>query len=236
MTELAGKVVLVTGANRGMGSEYVTQLLDRGVAKVYAAARDPEMITVAEDRVVPLRLDVSSAASIEEASRTATDLSVLINNAGIGTVASVLSKDSSALRTLLDINLLGPLELASKFADRIADRSGAIVNVSSVLAWLPVGAAYGVSKAALWSATESMRLELAPRGVQVVGVYVGLVDSDMGRSVSDGPKSDPAYVVRQVLDGIEAGDEDVLADEFSRQVRKSLNVSAQQRVAQAFGH
>jgi NAD(P)-dependent dehydrogenase (short-subunit alcohol dehydrogenase family) len=214
-----------------MGREYVVQLLDRGVAKVYAAARDPQTIEATDNRVVPLQLDVTSPASIAEAASAATDVSILINNAGIADVASVIGKDTSRIRLLLETNLLGPLALASAFADRIADRSGAIVNVSSVLAWLPIGAAYGVSKAALWSATESMRLELTPRGVQVVGVYVGLVDTDMGRRASDAPKSDPADVVRQVLDGIEAGDEDVLADELSRQVRESLNASAHERIA-----
>lgn len=94
---------------------------------------------------------------------------------------------------------------------------------------------HGVSKAAMWSATESMRIELAPRGVQVVGVYVGLVDTDMGR-FADAPKSDPADVVRQVLDGIEAGKEDVLADEMSRQVRASLNVPARERIARLMGN
>ncbi|MDQ2638433.1 MAG: SDR family NAD(P)-dependent oxidoreductase, partial [Actinomycetota bacterium] len=105
---------------------------------------------------------------------------------------------------------------------------GAIVNVASVLAWLPVGGTYGVSKAAVWSATDAMRLELAPRGVQVLGVYVGLVDTDMA-SFSDSPKSDPVDVVRQVLDGIEAGADEVLADEMTRAVRTQLNLPIGER-------
>jgi NAD(P)-dependent dehydrogenase (short-subunit alcohol dehydrogenase family) len=111
--------------------------------------------------------------------------------------------------------------MASTFADRIAERSGAIVNVASVLAWMPVGASYGVSKAAMWSATDAMRTELGPRGVQVVGVFVGLVDTDMAK-FTDYPKSDPAEVVRQVLDGIESGADEVLADEMTRDVRAQL--------------
>ena len=104
-------------------------------------------------------------------------MSVLINNAGILRGASVLDPDTSNLREQMETNLFGPLAMASAFADRIAQRSGAIVNLASVLAWLPVGQSYGVTKAAMWSATDSMRLELASRGVQVVGVYVGLVES-----------------------------------------------------------
>ena len=142
--------------------------------------------------------------------------------AGIVRGSSVLSTDTTGLREELETNLFGPLAVASAFADRIAERGGAIVNVSSVLAWWPVGASYGVSKAALWSATDSIRLELAPRGVQVMGVYVGLVDTDMAAFAGDSPKSSPADVVRQVLDGVESGADEVLADEMTRQVRAQL--------------
>jgi NAD(P)-dependent dehydrogenase (short-subunit alcohol dehydrogenase family) len=229
MTTLANQTVLVTGANRGMGREYVAQLLDRGVTKVYAAARDPRTIDVTDPRVVPLKLDVTDATSVAEAAKVASDVSILINNAGIARGASVLDRDTAKLREEMETNLFGPLAMASAFADRIAKRSGAIVNVASVLAWMPVGASYGVTKAAIWSATDSMRIELAPRGVQVVGVYVGLVDTDMG-SFSDSPKSDPADVVRQVLDGIESGANEVLADEMTREVRAHLGKPIHERV------
>jgi NAD(P)-dependent dehydrogenase (short-subunit alcohol dehydrogenase family) len=229
VTILADQTVLVTEANRGMGREYVTQLLDRGVATVYAAARNPDTIEVNDSRVVALRLDVTDTASVAAAAQAAGDVSVLINNAGIARGASVLSADTTILREELETNLFGPLALASAFADRIAERSGAIVNMSSVLAWLPVGASYGVTKAALWSATDSMRSELAPRGVQVVGVYAGLVDTDMASFAGDSPKSSPVDVVRQVLDGVESGADEVLADEITRQVRAQLGRPIGQR-------
>jgi len=228
MTSLADQTVLVTGANRGMGREYVAQLLDRGAAKVYATARDPRTIDVADKRVVSLQLDVTDAASIAKTAEVASDVSVLINNAGIARGASVLDRDTSDLREEMETNLFGPLAMASAFADRIAARSGAIVNMASVLAWMPIGASYGVTKAALWSATDSMRLELGSRGVQVVGVYVGLVDTDMG-AFADSLKSDPADVVRQVLDGIESGADEVLADEMTREVRTDMNKPVRER-------
>lgn len=223
MTPLADRNVLVTGANRGMGQEYVTQLLDRGAAKVYAAVRSRNSIEATDPRVHPLQLDVTDPASIAAAAQTASDVSVLINNAGVVRGASVLSSDTTALREEMDTNLFGPLAMASAFAEQIIARSGAIVNVSSVLAWLPVGASYGVTKAALWSATNSMRLELSTRGVQVIGVYMGLVDTDMA-SFSDGPKSAPTDIVRQVLDGLESGAEEVLADQLTRDVRAQLSM------------
>jgi NAD(P)-dependent dehydrogenase (short-subunit alcohol dehydrogenase family) len=228
MTSLADQTVLVTGANRGMGREYVAQLLDRGVTKVYAAARDPLTIDAVDPRVVPLQLDVTDATSVAAAAETASDVSVLINNAGIARGASVLDRDTATLREEMETNLFGPLAMASAFADRISDNSGAIVNVASVLAWMSVGASYGVTKAAMWSATNSMRVELASRGVQVVGVYVGLVDTDMV-AFSDSPKSDPADVVRQVLDGVESGADEVLADEMTRVVRAHLSKPVHER-------
>lgn len=228
MTTLANQNVLVTGANRGMGREYITQLLDRGAAKVYAAARNPQQIEVDDPRVIALALDVTDAASVAAVAEAAPDVSILINNAGIARMNSVLDPDTSGLREQLETNLFGPLALSSAFADRIANSNGAIVNVASVLAWLPVGGTYGVSKAALWSATDSMRLELTPRGVQVVGVYFGLVDTDMA-SFADSPKSDPADIVRQVLDGIESGATEVLADDLTRQVRSELDKPIQER-------
>lgn len=231
MTSLHDQTVLVTGANRGMGRHYVTQLLERGVAKVYAAARDTSQIDVADPRIVPLRLDVTDAASVADAGRMASDVTVLINNAGIVRGSSVLAADTTGLREELETNLFGPLALASTFADRIAEHSGAIVNVASVLAWLPVGGSYGVTKAALWNATDAMRLELGSRGVQVVGVYVGLVDTDMGKTFPDVPKSDPAEIVRRILDGVESGADEVLADDMTVAVHAALSKPASERMA-----
>ena len=230
MTKLAEQTVLDTGANRGMGREYVSQLLDRGAAKIYAAARDPRTIDLVDPRVVPLELDVTDPASIARAAEAAHDVTVLINNAGIARANSVLNPDTSTLRLELETNLFGPLALVSAFAERLADRAGAIVNVASVVSWIGVGGSYGVSKAALWSATDSMRMELAPRVVQVLGVYVGYVDTDMAAAVQ-APKADASDVVRQVLDGLEADEVEVLADETSRGVRAHLSEPVQAQLA-----
>ena len=229
MTQLVNQTVLVTGANRGIGREFVRQLLDRGVAKVYAAARDPQTIVADDPRLVSLQLDVTDAGSVTRAAEIAQDVSVVVNNAGIARGASVLDPDTATLRSELETNLFGPLAVTSAFADRLAQRSGVVINIASVTSWLPVGT-YGVSKAALWSATDSMRLELEPRGVQVVGVHVGYVDTDMSAGI-DAAKSDPADVVRQVLDGVEKGDVEILADEFTRAVRASLHQPIETRLA-----
>jgi NAD(P)-dependent dehydrogenase (short-subunit alcohol dehydrogenase family) len=230
MTRLANQIVLVTGANRGMGREYVNQLLDRGVAKVYAAARDPQTIDNPDPRVVPLALDVTDAESVARAVELAHDVSVLINNAGIAIAESVLNPDMSSLRLELETKVFGPLALVAAYADRLGARSGAVVNVASVVSWIGLGGSYGVSKAALWSATDSMRTELGPRGIHVVGVYVGYVDTDMTAGVN-APKTEAAAVVRQVLDGLEAGDAEILADETTRGVRAHLNEPIQTQLS-----
>lgn len=221
MTQLTAQTALVTGANRGLGREFVQQLLDRGVSKVYAAARDLRSIEVTDPRVVPLELDVTDPDSVARAAELASDVSVVVNNAGILAGASVVG-DTSQLRSELEVNLFGPLAVTSAFADGVSERSGAVVNVASVLSWLALGGSYSISKAALWSATDSMRLELGPRGVQVVGVYVGYIDTDMAAGV-EAAKTSPAEVVRQVLDGVESGAAEVLADTLARDVRANLN-------------
>lgn len=230
MTELAGQIALVTGANRGLGREFVNQLLERGVEKVYASARTPEAIEITDPRVVPLRLDVTDSSSIAAALEVADDVSVLINNAGVAAMVSVLDPDSAAMRAELEVNLFGPLAMTSALSDSLVKRSGVVVNVASALSWLALGRSYSVSKAALWSATDAMRLELAPMGVQVVSVHVGYVDTDMAAGV-DAPKSSPADVVAQVLDGVEAGDSEVLADDLTRGVRGALNLPTAERYA-----
>lgn len=230
MTQLAAQTALVTGANRGLGLEFVSQLLDRGVSKVYAAARDPHAIVATDSRVVPLRLDVTDLDSVARAAEVADDVSVVVNNAGISAAAPVLGNDTSHLRRELEVNLFGPLAVTSAFADRVAQHSGVVVNVASILSWLALGGSYSVSKAALWSATDSMRLQLGPRGVQVVGVYMAYVDTDMTAGVN-APKSSPVDVVRQVLDGIEAGALEIMADEVTRDTRAAMHEPVDTRYA-----
>lgn len=230
MTQLIAQTALVTGANRGLGREFVQQLLDRGVTKVYAGARDPGTVDLDDPRVVPLQLDVTDPDSVVRAAEVADDVSVVVNNAGISLAARVLDDDTTQLRRELEVNLFGPLAVTAAFGDQVAARSGVVVNVASVLSWLALGGSYSVSKAALWSATDSMRLELGPRGVQVVGVYMGYVDTDMTSGV-DAPKSAPADVVRQVLDGIEGGASEVIADDLTRAVRGGLHQPVAERYA-----
>ncbi|PJJ62145.1 SDR family oxidoreductase [Compostimonas suwonensis] len=221
MVDIAGRTVIVTGGSRGLGKSFVEGLLERGAAKVYATARVPRPST--DERIVPLALEVTDRASIDRLVAQVQDATVLINNAGVAVSASFLDGDVDGIRREFETNFFGPVALTRALAPVIeANGGGAILNVHSALSWYAVGDSYSATKAALWSATNSTRLELAPRGIHVVGLHVGYVDTDMTSGV-DAPKSQPADVARQGLDAIESGDFEVLADDTARTVKAGLS-------------
>ena len=154
MTSLTDETALVTGANRGLGKEFVRQLLERGAAKVYATARDASTIDTTDPRVVALQLDVTDADSVDAAVAAAPDVSVLINNAGIVAGGPLLTDDQTVIRQEFETNYFGPLRLASLLSDRIVENgNGVILNMNSGLSWVSFGGSYEPTKAALWSAT-----------------------------------------------------------------------------------
>jgi NAD(P)-dependent dehydrogenase (short-subunit alcohol dehydrogenase family) len=232
MTGLIGQTVLVTGANGGLGTEFVRQALERGATKVYAAARRPQDWDDA--RIVPLVLDVSDPDSVVRAAADAPDVTVVVNNAGLLRQGGLVDGDLEDIRVQLETNLVGPLLVTRAFAPALRAAQGALVNVASILSWLGGSGAYGVSKAGLWSATDSIRLELASDGVQVVGAYLGYTDTAMASGV-DAPKNTPAAVVTAVWDGVEHGEHEVLADEMTRSVRASLGAPVAERYAALAG-
>ncbi|HEX7841448.1 MAG TPA: SDR family oxidoreductase [Kofleriaceae bacterium] len=216
-------VALVTGANRGLGLAFTRALLAGGARKVYAAARDPSTIRLPGVQAVVL--DVTREEDIAAAARAYGDVDLLINNAGIVRGSGLLASGSAAaLRAELETNAFGPLAMARAFAPVLANNGGgAIVNVLSVASWLssPQLATYGASKAAAWSLTNGLRNELRGQGTQVVAVHVGYIDTDLAREIQ-APKLSPDEVVRAVLAGVEAGQDEVLVDELSRQVKQGL--------------
>ncbi|WP_459643181.1 SDR family oxidoreductase [Kineococcus sp. NUM-3379] len=211
---------LVTGANRGLGRSFAAELLTRG-ATVYAAAREPASIDLPGAR--PIALDITDPAAVAAAAALAGDVDLLVNNAGISTGAQLLG-DLEGVRTELDVNFWGTLSMVRAFAPVLAANGGGrIVNVASALSWFayPGAGAYAVSKAANWNMSNALRLELAGQGTQVTSVHLGLADTDMARAV-DGPKTDPAVVARRTLDAVEAGDLEVVVDDWSAMVKASL--------------
>lgn len=218
--QIQGSVALVTGANRGLGAAFVQELLDRGAAKVYAAARTPQPSS--DPRVVPVTLDVTDQDQVAALSAVAPDVTLLVNNAGGHSGASIADGDLAGIQSDLDINFFGPIVVTRALAPTLAaNGGGAVLTVHSALSWVSAGDGYSASKSAVWSATNAFRDALAPAGTTVTGLHVGYIDTDMAAHV-DAPKADPRAVAAAGLDGVEAGAPEVLADDTSRMVKAAL--------------
>lgn len=218
MPSLAHAVVLVTGANGGLGTHFVGQALERGASTVYAAARNPREWDDA--RIVPLRLDVTDHDSIVAAAEAAPDVTVVINNAGGANGASVLG-DLSTARELFDTNFWGALDVTNTFLPALRTHGGIVLNVLSVLSWIGIGDGYSATKAALWSATNTQRVALAGDGIHVAGLHLGYADTPMA-AAAPGPKNDPADVVRSAYAGLEDDQYEILVDQLSIDVKAGL--------------
>ncbi|RSM52070.1 short-chain dehydrogenase [Actinoplanes sp. ATCC 53533] len=217
--KISGSVALVTGANRGIGRQFVLELLARGAAKVYATARNPELVDIPGVEV--LALDITDPASVAAAAARAGDVDLLINNAGVATYTNLVTGDLDKIRLELDTHFWGTLNVIRAFAPALGD--GAVLNVLSALSWISYDGAnaYSVAKAAEWSLTNGVRLELAAQGTLVTGLLLGAADTDMMAGF-DVEKTGPAVIARRALDGIEAGVIEVLADEAAAQAKAAL--------------
>jgi len=222
--QVSGSIALVTGANRGIGKRFVEELLERGAAKVYATSRRPEAIDFDDPRVVTLRLDLLDEQSMTDAAAAASDVTLLVNNAGISTGTNLIGSDLASVRLELDTHFFGTLGVIRAFAPVLAaNGGGAIVNIHSALSWFSYNGAnaYSVAKAAEWAMTNGIRLELAAQGTLVQGVHLGAADTDIMANYT-GPKIDPRSVPVAALDGVEAGAIEILVDDWSRHVKQSL--------------
>jgi NAD(P)-dependent dehydrogenase (short-subunit alcohol dehydrogenase family) len=221
--KIENTVALVTGANRGIGAALVHALLEGGASKVYAAARqEADLTTVGakgDRRIVPVHLDVTNAAHVARVAGQASDVSILINNAGVLNFGSVLDAPPTAFNQNFDVNFFGVLNTTRAFAPTLTKHQGAVVNILTLvaLASMPGLGVYNASKAAAWSLTQSLRADFAKRQVKVFGVFPGAVDTDMLKGV-EMPKAAPADVAAAVLKGIEANAEDIFPDPMSQQL------------------
>ena len=225
--KLQDAVVLVTGANRGLGRVFVQTALARGARKVYAAARRPETVDVAG--ATPLALDVTRPEQADAAARVARDVTLVVNNAGIAVPGGVSAPDGlESLQRQMDTNVMGLVHMARAFAPVLrANGGGAMVNMLSALSWInaPALGGYCVSKAAAWGLTNALRNELRAQGTLVVSLHAGFIDTDMARGYP-GNKTSPQSVAAQALDAVEAGREEVLLDEPARRCQAGLAAGA----------
>ena len=232
--KMKDSVVLVTGANRGIGLAFARELLARGARKVYAAARDPATITL--PGVQALKLDVTKPEEVAAAAALASDVTLVINNAGIAQPGGFLAADSEDVtRRIFETNVYGVLRVSKAFAPILkSNGGGALLNVLSIASWVNGGelAAYSASKSAAWSLTNSLRTELAAQKTQVLGLHMGYVDTDLTRGF-EVPKASPEEIVKHALDGIESGLDEVLADEITRQVKAGMTAARPSYLPQA---
>lgn len=222
MTQIEGAVVLVTGGSRGIGKSLVQAFYDSGASKVYATARDPR--TVTNPDAVPLALEITDPDSVAAAARAASDVTILVNNAGILLGSSLLDSPMEDIQLEFDTNFFGPLLTTRAFVPVIeANGGGHILNMHSVLSWFTFAGveAYAATKAALWSQTNSLRLALLDRGILVTGLHVAYTDTDMVAHV-DSPKHSPDMVARMAVEGIASNAHEVLVDELTQQVKAGL--------------
>lgn len=222
---LHGRTVFVTGANGGLGEQFVLQAVERGASKVYAAARKPRDWTDAH--IHPLALDITNADAVQGAVLAAPDVDLLINNAAIGPQGDFLSGSEEEARRIFETNFFGTLRVANAFAPILAaNGGGTMLNILSSAVWISIPTVYAASKAAMWSATNGLRFALEGQNTQVVGLHVGMIDTPMAAHF-DTPKSSPASVVAQAYDGIAAGDIEVLADDLTRVLKTRLGTKAE---------
>ncbi|MES2107258.1 MAG: SDR family NAD(P)-dependent oxidoreductase [Bacteroidota bacterium] len=218
--DIKNKVMLVTGANRGIGRALVAEALKRGAKKIYAGHRGP--MNHPDKRVIPIMLDVTNISQIKDAVAMIEDLDVLINNAGIALYDDL--SDSSMLDKHLSVNLYGPFNVIQAFLPALKKSHGAIVNNLSMVALAPFApiASYSVSKAAAFSMTQSMRAYLAGQNISVHAIMTGPIDTDMNRGL-DIPKTDPEIAAKNIFEGLEAGQEEIFPDPMSAQLADGWN-------------
>jgi len=221
--DINGSVVLVTGANRGIGAEWVRLLHERGAAKIYAAARDPQSISPSQG-VVPLALDITDRGQVADAAAHASDVTIVVNNAAVSHRQPLLGADLDKVHDEFETNVFGLVHVAEAFAPVLkANGGGAIVNALSAVSWFsfPGMAGYSATKSAAWNLTDALRLELADQNTLVMALHSGAVATTMGDNFPI-DKVDPRQVVTAALDGLEAGATEVLADDISHVIKTTL--------------
>jgi NAD(P)-dependent dehydrogenase (short-subunit alcohol dehydrogenase family) len=221
---LSDKVVLVSGANRGIGAAIVKELLKADVAKIYATARDQQALPSFNDsRVVPLQMDITSDSSVIAAATAAQHVDVLVNNAGTLAFGNFLDNGWETFEDDMRTNYFGTLRVLRAFTPQfVARKSGTIANICSVvgLSSVPLMAGYSASKAALHSLTQSLRGTLEKDNVTVIGIYPGPIETVLAKEVPYADKATPEYAAANIVKGIVEGHTYIFPDPLAQQVEQ----------------
>ena len=223
--DIANKIVLVTGANRGIGKVLVESFIENGATKIYAAVRRIEsaapLVEQYGDKVVPIRIDLADPESIAAAAQVTIDVDVVVNNAGAFQGASPLDEDAIAtLEFMMDINVYGLIEMARAFAPVLkANGGGVFVQLNSVVSMKTFSnfATYSASKAAAYSITQGLRELLGEQGTIVLSVHPGPIATDMGDAAGLTAIAEPPTLVADgIIAALKAGDFHAFPDSMAK--------------------
>jgi NAD(P)-dependent dehydrogenase (short-subunit alcohol dehydrogenase family) len=205
--DVEGKVVLVTGSNRGIGKAFVQEFVKAGAIKVYAAMRtwDDTIFADYGDRVSTLYIDMSKPESIEKAAVEAGDVQIVINNAGVLSSTHPLQNPEAIqnLQNEMTVNVYGFMHMAQQFAPVLERNGGGVLvqinSVASLRCSMPSASTYSASKAAAYSMTQALRHQLAAQNTRVMSVHPGPIATDMIAKLGLEHLAEPAEQVPQAV-------------------------------------
>jgi len=227
MNTIKDRIILITGANRGIGKAIVEKFLEEGAAKIYLGARDLEslnpLLTTYGDRVVPVHIDLNQPETITKATELANDVDMVVNNAGMLNVESPLSENAIAtLQMEMEVNVYGLMRVAQAFAPVLkANGGGVLVQLNSVASVKNFAdfATYSASKAAAYSITQGLRDKLREQGTYVMSVHPGPIDTDMANDAGMGEMAEPPVLVAEaILEALQNNEFHVFPDSMAKQI------------------